>query len=308
VWGLGYRLIDDSVGNTVVLAFLPPHVHRKWFTGFVQDAVTLIPDRLTVTLGTRAEHNDYTGVEVQPNGRVSWTPTPQGTLWAAVSRAVRTPSRIDRELFAPAQPPYLLVGGANFQSEVLLAYELGYRWQPEAKVGASVATFYNHYDDLRSVEQANPPAPFPIVIANGQRGKSYGAELTADYRVSDAWRLRAGYTEMRVRIEPKPGSTDTTRGSAEANDPDRQLLLRSSVDLPAHVTFDASGRYIAEIANQQVPAYAELDLRLAWHPAPQLEISVVGQNLLHARHVESGTAAARREIERGVYGAVEWHF
>jgi iron complex outermembrane receptor protein len=305
VWGLGFRLINDSVGNTPALAFLPSHVQRKWVAGFVQDEIALISERLHVILGTKVEHNDYTGVELQPGGRVSWTPRRGGALWAAVSRAVRTPSRIDRELFAPGQPPYFLQGGPNFRSEELLAYELGYRVQAEDKLRMSVATFYNRYDNLRSIELVNPPAPFPIVLANGLEGKSYGVELSADYGVTNAWRLRAGYTEMRVRTEPKPGSTDTTRASS---DPDRQVFLRSSLDLPGHVQLDADARYVSEIKNQPVPAYGELDLRLAWQPAAALELSLVGQNLLHRYHVEFGAPASQHAIERGVYGRIEWHF
>jgi iron complex outermembrane receptor protein len=288
-----------------MLAFLPPHVRRKWFTGFVQDEIALAPDRLHLTLGTKVEHNDYTGYEVQPSGRVSWTPARGGALWAAVSRAVRAPSRIDRELFAPGQPPYFIEGNPNFRSENLLAYELGYRVQAQDRLRVSLATFYHRYDHLRSVEMVNPPAPFPIILANGLKGKSYGAELAADYQVTNAWRLRGGYTEMRVRTEPTPGSTDTTRASS---DPDRQASLQSSLDLPGQWKLDADARYVGEIKNQGVPAYGELDLRLAWQPAAALELSVVGQNLLHRRHVEFGAPATRHEIQRGVYGRVEWQF
>ncbi len=271
----------------------------------MQDEIALIPERLHLILGTKVEHNDYTGFELQPAGRVSWTTRRRGTLWAAVSRAVRTPSRIDRELFVPGQPPYLLEGGPDFRSEDLLAYELGYRVQAQDRLRMTLATFYNRYDHLRSVEMVNPPAPLPIVLANRLEGKSYGAELTADYRLTNAWQLRAGYTEMRVRTEAKPGSTDTTRASS---DPDRQLSLRSSLDLPAQLKLDADARYVGAIENQLVAAYGELDLRVAWQPAAALELSLVGQNLLHRRHVEFGAPASRHEIERGVYGRVEWHF
>jgi len=168
-----------------------------------------------------------------------------------------------------------------------------------------VATFYHRYDNLRSIELANPPAPFPIVLANGLEGKSYGVELTADYEVTQAWRLHAGYTEMRVRTEPKPGSTDTTRASS---DPDRQLSVRSALDLPGHVQLDAAARYVGEIKNQKVPAYGELDLRLAWQPVAALELSLAGQNLLHRSHVEFGAPASQHALERGVYGRIEWHF
>ena len=307
VWGLGYRLINDRVVNSALLAFLPPHVTRQWFTGFVQDEIALIPDRLHVALGTKVEHNDYTGYEIQPSGRVSWRLSPSGTLWAAVARALRTPSRIDRELFFPGQPPYLIAGGPGFHSEEELAYELGYRHQRGA-LALSVATFYSRYHGLRSVEQVNPPTPSPAVIANGQYGESYGAEVTADYLITKGWRVRAGHTELRIHIWPNPGSTDTTRGASESQTPDRQFFLFSSLDLPAHLRLDAGMRAIDDITRQQVPGYAELNAKLTWQPTPQLDLSLVGQNLLHDRHAEFGAPATRREIERGVYGLVEWRF
>jgi len=308
VWGLGYRLINDRVANSSMLAFLPPGVARQWFTGFVQDEIALVPSRLSVALGTKIEHNDYVGFEVQPSGRVNWRLSSSGTVWAAVSRALRSPSRIDRELFAPAQPPYFLAGGPGFHSEEELAYELGYRHR-EGSLALSVATFYSRYHGLRSLEQTNPPAATPIVIGNGQDGESYGAELTADYRVTDRWRLRAGYTELRVHIWPNPGSTDRSRGASESHTPDRQFFVWSSVDLPADLRLDAGLRAIDDISNQQVPAYAELNATLSWQPMTNLELSLVGQNLLHDRHVEFGAPGpTRREIERGVYGALAWYF
>jgi iron complex outermembrane recepter protein len=306
VWGLGYRLMNDHVANTAALAFLPAHVARQWFTGFVQDEVALVPNRLHVALGTKVEHNDYTGFEILPSGRVNWTLSPSATLWAAVSRAVRTPSRIDRELFIPGQPPYFLAGGPGFDSEKELAYELGYRHQ-QGSLALSVATFYSRYHGLRSLELV--PGPDSLEIGNGQDGESFGAELTAAYVLTSWWRVRAGYTELRVHIWPNPASTDTSRGLTESQAPDRQFFLHSSVDLPAHLRFDARLRAIGDIARRQVPAYGELNARLTWQPTPKLDLSIVGRNLLHRRHPEFGApGATRREIERGVYGLVEWHF
>src|SRR3989449_1149740 len=307
VWGLGYRLINDRVANTAGLAFLPPQVARQWLTAFAQDEIALASDRLHVTLGTKIEHNDYTGFEIQPSGRVNWTFSPSRTLWGAISRAVRTPSRIDRELFVPGQPPYFLAGGPNFRSETMLAYELGYRHQQGALV-LSFATFYNRYHGLRSLEQVNPPNPTPIIIGNGQDGESYGGEATASYRITDDWQVRAGYTELRVHIWPNPGSTDTTRGATESHTPNRQLSLRSSLHLGAQWNLDGGFRYLGEIANQQLPAYSELDARLSWRPVATLELSVAGRNLLHEHHAEFGTPTARRGIERGVYGMAQWHY
>jgi iron complex outermembrane receptor protein len=308
VWGLGYRFIKDDIGNSPGLAFLPPQVSRQWLSGFVQDEIALVKDRLHLTLGTKIERNAYTGIEYQPSSRLDWKLNQHQTIWAAVSRAVRTPSRIDRELFVPARPPFLLAGGPTFDSEELLAYELGYRIQPYQRLSLSLATFYNAYNNLRSIEQVNPPARLPVVIGNGLKGESYGAEFTGDYRVAERWRLRAGYTELQIHIRLKPGSTDTTLGSGESHDANRQFFLRSSLDLPRHIELDSTFRYVSRITNQSVPAYGELDLRLGWRPNPSLEFSLVGQNLLHNQHVEFGSPNARREIERSMYGKVIWRF
>src|SRR2546422_849394 len=308
VWGLGYRVINDRVVNSASLAFLPPHVARQWFTGFVQDEIALVPNRLHVALGTKIEHNDYTGFEIQPSGRVNWRLSPSRTLWAAVSRALRTPSRIDRELFARVSPTSFLAGGPGFHSEEELAYAPGYR-PPQGSLAISVATFYSRYHGLRSVEQLHPPAADTLVIGNGQDGESFGAELTAEYWLTNRWRVRAGYTELRVHVWPNPGSTDRSGGASESHTPDRQFFLNSSVDLPADLSFDAGLRAIADISNQQVPGYAELNARLSWQPMPTLDLSLVGQSLLHRLHVEFGAPGpARREIERGVYGAIAWRF
>jgi len=193
-------------------------------------------------------------------------------------------------------------------SEEVLAYELGYRVQPHRRISISLAGFYNDYDNLRSVEQVNPPAAFPVVLGNGQKGESYGAELTADYRVTDWLQLHGGYTALKVQIHPKADSTDRSFGSGESHDPNHQFFLRSSLELPWHFEFDASFRYVTGIANQDVPAYPELDLRLAWKPIESLELSIVGQNLLHDHHPEFGALSSRQEIERSVYGKVTWRF
>lgn len=309
VWGLGYRLIDYETNASSVFTFNPADLQQETFSGFVQDDISLISDRLTLTLGTKVEHNDYTDWELQPNARLSWRPNATQTVWAAISRAVRTPSRIDRDFSIPANPPFVLQpGGSDFDSEKLIAYELGYRVQPTSRLSLAVATFYNDYDDIRSVEQVNPPAPIPQFIGNGLAGYSYGAEFTANYRVNDAWRLQAGYTRVFVHLDPKSGSTDTGAGLNEASDANNQFFLRSSMDLPGNVQLDIGLRHVGEIANQRVPAYQELDVRLAWQATPKLQISVIGQNLLDAHHPEFGDLTTRQEIEHGVYFKVQWGF
>lgn len=309
VWGVGYRSNRDRVRNTPVFAFLPERRNLQVFSGFVQDRIALLEDELYLTLGSKFEHNDYTGVEIQPNARLAWILTPWQTAWAGVSRAVRTPSRIDEDLFLPGVPPFTTVqGGRNFQSEELLAFELGYRVMPVRDLALSVTGFYHDYSRLRSLEPVDPADPFPAVVANGQKGETYGVELAADYKVTERWRLRAGYTHLQLNVRARPGSLDTSGGSGESHDANHHVSIWSMWDLPAKLELDAGVRYVSHIANQGVPAYSELDVRLGWQPLPSLEFSLVGQNMLHSHHPEFGPSNNRYEIERSIYGKVTWHF
>ena len=303
VYGLGYRDVDDDITNTPAQQFLPPHVSRSTYNAFAQDEITLLPDVLHFTGGTKVEHNDYTGWEIEPSGRFSWTPNKQQTVWTAVSRAVRTPSRVDSDLFSPK-----IDGGPDVVSEVLVAYELGYRVQVTSRFNGSVATYYNVYDDLSSLEPVNPPSPFPVERSNGFEGHSTGAELTADYQVNTSWRLRAGYNELRVHTSPQPGTLATPQTRSNAHDPNHQASLRSMLDLSSSWEFDADLRYVSQIANQSLPGYTEMGLRLGWHPVAAWEFSVDGQNLLHSKHAEFNTPGSRREIPRSVYGKTVWRF
>lgn len=307
VWGLGYRQIHDDVRNNNMLAFLPPQVTRRRYSAFIQDEIALIKKRLSLTAGTKIEHNDYTGFEIQPSLRTAFKIGRRQMLWGAISRALRTPSRIDTELFIPAQAPFLLTGNPDFKPERALSYELGYRTHPHERVSLSAATFYTDYTNLRSLE-VNAPNPFPIVIGNGLKGASYGVELTADYEIRNWWRVRGGFTEMRLHIRPKATSTDRTNGSGESHDPNRHFILRSSLEPISRLQIDSTFRYVCEIVNQRLPGYAELDLRLGWQPKRSLEFSITGQNLLHDRHAEFGSPASRQEIQRSVYGKVVWRF
>lgn len=308
IWGAGYRVVDDEIGNTPAIAFLPPHVIRQVFSAFAQDTVAFAQDRLHVTFGAKIEHNDYTGFEMQPSLRGAWTPDKTHTWWAAISRAVRVPSRIDRDLFSPATPPYRIAGGPNVGAEKLRAYELGYRIRPTPAVELSFAAFYNDYEDLRSLEPLHPPAAFPVELSSGLRGRSSGVELAAEWRVTPAWQLHVGYNELRVHSEPEPGIPARATDRTVAHDPNHQLLVRSLLNLTAHWELNTTLRYVGRIANQLVPGYTEMDVQLGWRPVPDWELSVDGQNLLHARHSEFNIPGSRREIGRSIYGQATWRF
>ncbi|UUZ73919.1 TonB-dependent receptor plug domain-containing protein [Polaromonas sp. P1(28)-8] len=197
VWGGGYRRERDHVDNSLFLQFLPRQKTLSRANVFVQDSIAL-SERLKFTLGLKLEHNNYTGLEWQPNARLAWKLNDRSLLWSAVSRAVRTPSRVDREFFVPAVPALAFPGfiGGDFTSEKLTAYEIGYRAQPTADTSFSVSTFYNVYDDLRSLEPS-AGAGSPLVIANQMEGNTYGMEMWGNYRVNDWWRLSAGYNYLK---------------------------------------------------------------------------------------------------------------
>jgi iron complex outermembrane recepter protein len=303
VWGVGYRLTRDDVDNSPALAFLPARLVQPLWTCFVQDEIAGYENRVHVTLGSKFEHNDYTGFEFEPSVRLAWSPAAAHSVWAAASRAVRAPSRIDRDLFAPATPPFFLAGNPNFESEVLWAFELGYKVRATSRLTASLATFYNSYDRLRSLEVGAP-----ALLGNGIEGRGYGVEGEATWQVADGWRLNPGYTFLRLDLDTTPASTDTSSVLQEGDSPRHQFFVRSSFTLPRALSLDLTVRGVSELTHQKVPAYATADARLAWQATPAIELSVVGQNLLQPRHPEFGLQAGPREVPRGIYGRVTCEF
>jgi iron complex outermembrane receptor protein len=314
VWGAGYRLIVDDDRSAPSMGFLPPRDTKSLFSGFVQDEFAAT-DTLAVIAGSKIEHNGYTGWEAEPNIRVRWNATPRNTVWAAISRAVRMPSRFDRGL-AEAAPPYRTVisGGADFQAETLIAYELGYRTLIGTQTGFSATAFYQDYGRLRGLEPT-PVTTLPLVYHNTSEGHTYGLELSADYDVIPSWRLHAGYALLREHLRVKPGRIDFFNTLDETEDPENQLSLRSSVDLPKRVQWDAQLRWVDKLSVNSggrpatVPSYWELDTRLGWRLNDATRLSVGGTNLLHAHHPEYGAPSPEREeVRRYVYAKVEWEW
>jgi iron complex outermembrane receptor protein len=309
VWGAGYRLMQDDVENAAALAFLPSRRDLHLFSGFVQDEITLLRDQLVLTIGSKFEHNTYSGFEFQPSARIAWMPIANHTIWGAVSRAVRSPSRIDTEFFSPATPPFALSSSKDrFDSETVIAYELGYRTEIAKRLSLSISTFYNDYDDIRSVEPI-AGAPGQFIILNQLAAATYGVEFSLAWQPVDWWRLRGGYTWFKKDIE-FGRSQDINQGRGEGNDPHHQFLIQSMINLPANWEFDSLLRYVDNL-NQRgplVPSYLSLDLRLGWRPTANWEFAIVGQNLLDNRHPEFGAPATRQEIPRSVYGKITWRF
>lgn len=307
LWGANYRRIYDAADDTVGYAILPAHLWMSLGAVFGQHEVRWANDAWRLTSGLRFEHNDFTGWETQPTLRLAR----QGekfTAWASAARATRTPSRLDKGFFAPATPPYVVVGGPDFVSEVLNAYEIGWRGQVADGASLTLTAYYHDYDDLRSVEPTTP-----IVEANGVEGKSYGLEWFLDYDITPRWRLRAGGFVMRQETWLKPGGADIEGGRGEASFPEYQVYFRNSFRLTPKVDLWLSLRRIGEVpANENgfgvVPAYTELNARLGWQVRPDLELSLVGRNLLDKSHPEIGGATARREIRRSIAAAVRWEY
>jgi iron complex outermembrane receptor protein len=203
IYGAGFRAMDHEVNNLELFNFLPG---QKWLfisSLFVQDDISLVEEKLGLTVGLKTEHNSYTKFQHQPNARLTWTPGANQTVWSAVSRAVRNPSRIDRDFNLYIAPGVPFIASGNFQSEEVLAYELGWRFQYREQLSVSIATFYNEYDNVRTVESGPPPIFIPVTFGNGIEGETYGVELSATYHLSDWWRLRGGYTRIEKDLRIK---------------------------------------------------------------------------------------------------------
>lgn len=318
IWGLGYRRISDNLPSLTVppiISLNPVQRTVNFYSAFVQDEVKLVDDALYLTLGTKLLENDYTGFEIQPSVRLLWLPNEESAAWTAVSRAVRTPSRVEHdsrvnigEVFPGV--PITLAGTRAFESEELTAFEAGYRSQPVPYFSWDLAGFYNLYHGLAN---ARLVAPFPpaLTFSNGMQGRSYGAEISGNVDMTACWRVAAWFAWLHVDLTAEPGSQvdpQLTEGSA----PLHQAFVRSSWDIACDWQVDLFVRYVDAVLSENVPHYWSLDARLAWQPTAQTELSVVGQNLLDTTHPEYGTNIFNGEIatfvQRGVYGMASWKY
>lgn len=335
MWGAGYRYSRDKIDNTFSVIYDPDSREDNLYSAFVQDDITLIKERLRLTLGAKFEHNDYTGSEFQPNARLLITPDQRHTAWAAVSRSVRTPSRAEHDVRIntetvppdsasnPTSLPVLVTaqGDRNFESEELVAYELGYRVLATDKVFIDIATFYNVYDNLRTLETGSAslessPTPMHLVLpsttGNKMNGETYGVEFAADWRPLDWWRFQAAYSYLEIQLHLDEDSMDTISENAEGESPQNQFSLRSSMDLSGDTDLDLWIRYVDELPALNVESYVSLDARLSRKLRKDLVISIVGRNLLDSQRSEFGTplfvSTLPTEVERSVYGKIEWSF
>ena len=283
IWGGGIRHGRDRVENSAAQAFIPPDRSLNWANLFVQDEIALSP-RLALTVGVKAERNPYTGVEWLPNARVAWQPSRDRLVWGALSRAVRAPSRLDRELNFPGTPPFLLVGSELFESEVARVFELGYRQQVSTAASFSTTFFHHDYPNLRSIRAtAGGPA-----FANDIEGTVRGFEAWGSLRFTPSWRIAGGFVFQDVERNVKPGQVDLGGMASLGNDPERKALLRSSWDVASNLEVDLTLRHVGRLPAPAIPAYTVLDARIGYRITRDLDLSLVVHNALDRDHVEWG--------------------
>jgi iron complex outermembrane recepter protein len=298
-WGAEYRRGKDEVTNSSYLAFLPARLTQSWSALFAQDEIKLLPT-LRMTLGARAEHNDYTGREWLPSARLAWKATPDDMLWTAWSRAVRAPTRLDRDTFVPGQPPYLLAGGPNVRAEVAKVLEAGYRGQPSKRLNLSATLFRAEYDDLRTTEltTSGPPA---ATYGNRMAGVVRGIELWGTWQPAPAWRLQASLNRLWQDLRVEPGSlVPNAVQLTEGTNPGRRSHLSAAWDLGPASELDISVRYVSKLPLPLVPSYTAVDLRWGWRPAQNIEVSLNIRNLNGGGHGEFTAQATRSELDRAV--------
>ena len=327
-WGLGGRFISDHMRSDATERWVPESRKQPLFSAFWQDEIALVENRLSLTLGSKVEHNVYTGFEFSPSVRLAWTPSLRSTVWASVAQAVRTPARVQRDARVDlatfpgaggSVDVLSLFGSPSFDSEKLRAHELGYRFQPVKGIFLDLAAFYNVYHHLKSTQTLAPfyepvPAPahlvIPLTFANQGKANSYGLELAPAWSVTENWRLSASYSWLRLPLE--------SAGTGDRDSPQHQAQFRSYLDLPWKLSFDTTLYYVGFLhampglfGSPELPAQTRLDARLGWMPGPDVELSVVGQNLLNRRQVEFNTAGDTvpgNQARRSIYGKITWRF
>jgi len=324
-WGIGYRHVSDQLEDSFTVQFSDDRISTEKFSLFAQDEIKISKD-YTLTIGSKFEHNDYSGFEAQPSMRMLWQASDKDSVWGAVSRAVRTPSRShsDIQINVTAQPgppvPKLIsiIGNKAYDAEDLIAWEIGYRGQPREKTTLDITGFYHLYQHLSSREPSTPtivttPSPTHIhisrILQNGMKGESYGIEVTSGWQAAKNWRLNAGATWLKLNLTARSNSNDTsTEKDTEGKNPEYQYHLRSQLNLSSKLTWNTAFYYVDEITTYQVPAYTRVDTVLEWRYSSEIEVSFVGNNIFNQHHKEYSTqgVVVASEVPRSFYARVKW--
>ncbi len=328
--GLGYRAVNTSFdGNNFRLYFDPIKRNTYLYNAFLQDEITLLPDKLFLTVGSKFEYNDFTGYEVQPSVKTSWLVTPDQTIWASIARAIRTPNISENDIkmvVGTAGSNYTRQqGDTGFDSEKLIAYELGYRIRPTENSVVNIATFYNDYDSLRSAELLNGGSPvteggnsfISVFPQNNGEGKAVGFELDGSIKINKKWELKSAYSFLKLDLDTKVGSTDTELEKEEKRSPRHQFNIQSRFDILSNVTVDNILYYVDDIRvtdnysnTLKIPSYFRFDTHIGWQYSKNISFDLVGQNLFDNSHAEFSGALWSEPIKigRSVYGKVTLKF
>jgi iron complex outermembrane recepter protein len=326
IWGAGYRHTSDHTSGTIDVAFVPANFAGQLFNAFVQDQITLKPDRVILYLGSKFENNYFSGFDLEPSARLAWTPSNRRTWWAAISRASRTPTRRDTGLDAalaalPGPTEVALLGNPNMKSEHVIAYELGYRTQPTDRLSLDLTTFFNNYLGLESAEHL---APFfdptsvppllliPITLGNKMYGTTEGIEASVKWRVTDRWTLSPGYSFLEMHLHTESSSLDTTSvADTQGSNPKHQAQLRSHFEFARNFAWDVNGYFVGRLPAQLIASYTRFDTQFTWRLAERLELSIVGQNLLTDHHTEFNDqfqSVNSSQVKRSAFAKITWQF
>jgi iron complex outermembrane receptor protein len=330
VWGLGYRMSSDHTAITNRIWFTPQDLTTQIFSAFVQDQIAILPDRLYLTLGTKAEHEYYNGFNLQPTARATWTQNNRSMLWASISGAQGTPSRVDASIRfnyaaypGPNNLPVLvsLFGNPDQKNELLTATEAGFRMQASDRISLDSTIFFNRYRDLVSEEPGSPiletsPPPAhllqPIYLANLLHGETHGIEVFANLKLADRWTISPGYAFLTMHIHPDAASVDMTTGPAsEGGFPRQQAQLRSNVNLAWHWQWTTSAYFVGRLAAPGIPSYTRLDTNLAWQPTERISVVLAGQDLLgdlHQEYAGPDLTQLPSLVPRSAYARLTWRF
>jgi iron complex outermembrane recepter protein len=330
IWGLGYRYSSSHTDGNLTITLNPADLHTQTGSSFIQDEIALSPDRVYLTLGTKLEHDYYTGFVLLPSARLTWQPNAHQMFWAAISRAARTPSSLDtaeRLNFAGFSgsdgTPVLIgqVGNPHFKNEDLTAYEAGTRITPLKSLSIDFAAFYGDYTHQGTVEPAPPvfettPAPphlfIPTIFENLMHGETQGLEIAANWKVSDRWTLSPGYAFEQIHMHLDRSSQDTESvSSAEGSTPVNSAQVRSHFIFPHNIAWDTSAYFVGRLNDPKIPSYTRVDTSLSWHYREGLSVSLVGQNLVrdtHLEFIEFTGASTSNLIKRSGYAKFTWRF
>ena len=328
VWGLGYEYSTSRSEGNLAVSLNPANLNSQLFSSFIQDEIALVPDRFYLTVGAKFEHNYYTGFAVMPSARVTFSPSAHHMLWAAVSRAVSTPSSLDISIRAnlgsspgPGGTPILssVQGNPLYKNEDLIAYELGYRTTVSTRLSVDFAAYYNTYSNEQTTEPAAAflealPPPVHIVMPstyeNLMYGEAHGLEIAVNWKLADRWTISPGFEFERFHMHLRPSSQDTGAiAETEGSDPHLHAYVRSHVDVSKTLTWDTSAYFVDRTIFDALPSFTRLDTGLTWNCTEGFSISLFGQNLVRDRHLEFEQSSLESTlVKRSGYTKVTWRF